>query len=50
MCALLIDRTSEMTSLCPFDPHDPRFPWVLLVAVLVAWICRIRAKDGRDDE
>ncbi len=33
-----------------FDVDDPRLPWVLLVAVLLAWICRIRVKDDRGDK
>ena len=31
-----------------FDPNDPRFPWLMLVAILIAWIIRIRYKGGSD--
>jgi hypothetical protein len=30
-----------------FDPSDPRFPWIMLVAILIAWIVRIRSKSDR---
>ncbi len=50
MCALLSGLTSEKASLWLFNVHDSRFPWVLLVAVVLAWMCRIRVKDDRDDE
>lgn len=32
-----------------FDPADARFPWLMLVAILIAWIIRIRYKGDSDD-
>lgn len=50
MWALVSGLTSENSSLWPFDVDDPHFPVVLLIAVILAWVFRIRVKDDRDDE
>jgi len=35
-------------SMSLFDPNDARFPWLMLVAILIAWIIRIRYRGNND--